>query len=71
MTRQRRPTSPTPPPPNTLPTPTAPAKGSDMRIARCPLHGIAYDQEREECPECAKGPHAEPPASDRDAPSGA
>lgn len=24
-------------------------------ITRCPIHGIAYDVEREECPECAKG----------------
>ena len=23
-------------------------------IARCPTHGIAYDVEREQCPECAK-----------------
>lgn len=22
-------------------------------IARCPIHGIAYDREREVCPECA------------------
>ena len=25
-----------------------------MPIVNCPLHGIAYDQEREACPECAK-----------------
>ena len=23
-------------------------------IERCPIHGIAYDVEREACPECAK-----------------
>jgi hypothetical protein len=34
-------------------TPAPPPGGP--RIARCPLHGIAYDEEREECPECAKG----------------
>ncbi len=28
-------------------------------IVRCPIHGIAYDEEREICPECAKSP--EPP----------
>ena len=22
---------------------------------RCPIHGIAYDEELEQCPECAKG----------------
>jgi hypothetical protein len=26
-----------------------------VTIVRCPIHGIAYDVEREECPECAKG----------------
>ena len=24
-------------------------------IVRCPIHGIAYDEELEDCPECAKG----------------
>jgi hypothetical protein len=28
--------------------------GGDFRIVRCPLHGIAYDAELEECTECAK-----------------
>jgi len=27
-----------------------------MNIVRCPIHGIAYDEEREACPECAKEP---------------
>jgi hypothetical protein len=31
------------------------AKGSEVRIVRCTAHGIAYDSEREVCPECAKG----------------
>jgi len=26
-----------------------------MAIVRCPIHGIAYDEELEDCPECAKG----------------
>jgi hypothetical protein len=25
-----------------------------VRIVRCPIHGVAYDEEREVCPECAK-----------------
>jgi hypothetical protein len=25
-----------------------------MPIVNCPLHGIAYDEEREVCPECTK-----------------
>jgi uncharacterized membrane protein len=39
-----------------VPSPEASAKGSEMRVIRCPLHGIAIDIEREECPECAKTP---------------
>jgi hypothetical protein len=31
------------------------AKGSEVRVVRCTTHGIAYDSEREVCPECAKG----------------
>jgi hypothetical protein len=27
----------------------------ELTIVRCPIHGIAFDVEREECPECAKG----------------
>jgi hypothetical protein len=27
-----------------------------MTIVRCPIHGIAYDEELEGCPECAKEP---------------
>ena len=27
-------------------------------LVRCTVHGIAYDSEREVCPECAKGPPA-------------
>jgi hypothetical protein len=38
----------------TEPEPAFPAKGSEVRIVRCVLHGIAYDSEREVCPECAK-----------------
>ena len=30
------------------------AKGSETRLVRCPTHGIAFDSERETCPECAK-----------------
>jgi putative protease len=25
-----------------------------VRIVRCPVHGVAYDEEREVCPECVK-----------------
>ncbi len=32
-------------------------------ITRCPLHGIAYDEEREVCPECAEPGSASPPAA--------
>jgi len=32
-----------------------PADDGGPTIVRCPIHGIAYDVEREECPECAKG----------------
>jgi hypothetical protein len=42
--------------PVTEPDPRLPAKGSEVRATRCPVHGIAYDSEREICPECAKGP---------------
>jgi len=31
------------------------AEDGGPTIVRCPIHGIAYDVEREECPECAKG----------------
>jgi hypothetical protein len=41
--------------PVTDPDPAEPVKGSEMRVVRCPIHGIAYDTERETCPECAKG----------------
>jgi hypothetical protein len=36
------------------PDPAVPVKGSEVRIVRCVLHGIAYDSEREVCPGCAK-----------------
>jgi hypothetical protein len=36
--------------------PAASARGSEVRIVRCVIHGIAYDSEGEACPECAKGP---------------
>jgi hypothetical protein len=42
--------------PVTEPDPRQPSKGSKTRVTRCPLHGIAYDSEREICPECAKEP---------------
>jgi hypothetical protein len=42
-------------PPVTAPTPDQPAKGSEVRIVRCTTHGVAYDSEREACPECVKG----------------
>ena len=41
--------------PVTAPAPQQPAKGSEVRVMRCPIHGVAYDSEREVCPECAKG----------------
>jgi hypothetical protein len=44
-----------PPGPEAASRPGHPAKGSEVRIARCTAHGIAYDSEREVCPECAKG----------------
>jgi hypothetical protein len=31
------------------------AEESTLIIVRCPIHGIAFDVEREQCPECAKG----------------
>jgi hypothetical protein len=44
----------------TGPDPQTPAKGSEVRMIRCAAHGIAYDSEREVCPECAKGLPARP-----------
>jgi hypothetical protein len=44
-----------PPGPVVEPDPRLPTKGSEVRVTRCPVHGIAYDGEREICPECAKG----------------
>jgi len=41
--------------PVTEPDPAQPTKGSEVRMVRCLLHGIAYDTEREICPDCAKG----------------
>ena len=41
--------------PVTSPAPDQPTKGSEVRMVRCMAHGIAYDTERELCPECAKG----------------
>jgi hypothetical protein len=32
-----------------------PAAGRGPAIVQCPMHGIAYDAEKEACPECAKG----------------
>lgn len=29
-----------------------------MTIVRCPIHGIAYDEELEECPSCVREPAA-------------
>jgi hypothetical protein len=48
--------------------------GGRLDIARCPLHGIAYDRELEACPECARlsepdGGGAGAPALDRARPS--
>jgi uncharacterized membrane protein len=34
---------------------SAPAKGSEVRLTRCEIHGIAFDAEREQCPDCAAG----------------
>jgi hypothetical protein len=31
-----------------------PAAGRGPAIVQCPMHGIAYDPEKEACPECAK-----------------
>ena len=31
-----------------------PSTLSGVRIVRCPIHDITYDEEREVCPECAK-----------------
>lgn len=30
------------------------AAGRGPAIVRCPMHGIAYDADKEVCPECAK-----------------
>ncbi len=38
-----------------------PAPPPALPIVRCPIHGIAYDDEREQCPECAKGTGPTPP----------
>jgi hypothetical protein len=35
--------------------PETPVEGKEVHMIRCPIHGIAYDSEREVCPECAKG----------------
>jgi hypothetical protein len=35
-------------------SPGPPRAGGHFRIVRCPLHGIAYDAELEECPDCAR-----------------
>ncbi len=29
-------------------------RADPLPVARCPIHGIAYDAELEVCPECAK-----------------
>jgi hypothetical protein len=31
-----------------------PAAGRGPAIVQCPMHGIAYDTDKEVCPECAK-----------------
>ncbi len=50
-------------PEDDMPCPTCPViprppeqrtKGSETRMIRCSIHGIAFDSEREICPECAK-----------------
>lgn len=41
--------------------------GGRLDIARCPLHGIAYDRELEACPECAR--LSEPDGGDAGAPA--
>ncbi len=41
--------------PVTGPLPRQPVKGSKFRMMRCPMHGIAYDSEREVSADCAKG----------------
>jgi hypothetical protein len=41
--------------PITGPDSEVPVKVHEVRMIRCPAHGIAYDSEREVCPECAKG----------------
>ena len=32
-----------------------PSENPRVNVVRCPIHGIAYDEERETCPECARG----------------
>lgn len=32
-----------------------PPEAGGLTIVACPIHGIAFDVEREACPECAKG----------------
>jgi hypothetical protein len=36
------------------PRPMPARPGVRARIARCPIHGIAFDSELEACPDCAK-----------------
>ena len=54
--------------PVTGPAPRQPAKGSEVRVTRCPIHGIAYDGEREVCPGCAKGEPSRKEPTDRTRP---
>ena len=55
--------------PVTGPGPQQPAKGSEVRVMRCPIHGVAYDSEREACPEYAKGGQAQKEGATEDQPS--
>ena len=52
--RDRVPKREAPLPRPTVPSPSAAVKGSETTVTRCPIHGTAYDLEREVCPECAK-----------------
>ncbi|MGH7322806.1 MAG: hypothetical protein ACRELA_24730 [Candidatus Rokuibacteriota bacterium] len=36
--------------------PSYPPDTPGLAIVRCPIHGIAYDRERESCPQCARQP---------------
>jgi hypothetical protein len=45
--------------------------GGHLDIARCPLHGIAYDRELEVCPDCARLDETEHRAEGVPAASGA